>query len=169
MRAIAVVPGRREVALVDHPEPELSGRTKSDSACSKWVCVAPTARSVPSSTGPRRRFEHLVIGHESVAEVLEVGPKVTLFRPGDLVVPTVRRPCPHEAAPLLGGHQDFCSTGTSASAAFASCNGFMTEQVVDHERWLVRVPPACATWPCSWSRSRSRRRRSTSCATSRSG
>src|SRR3990172_6731473 len=36
--------------------------------------------------------EYLVIGHESFGVVLEVGPNVTEFRPGDYVVATVRRP-----------------------------------------------------------------------------
>ena len=143
MRAIAVVPGRREVALVDHPEPELSGPYEVRLRMLE-VGVCGTDREICAFEygTPPSGFEHLVIGHESVAEVLEVGPKVTLFRPGDLVVPTVRRPCPHESCrPCWGGHQDFCSTGDVRERGIRELHGFMTEQVVDHERWLVRVPP----------------------------
>ena len=36
--------------------------------------------------------EHLVIGHESFGQVVEVGDKVTEVKPGDYVSCTVRRP-----------------------------------------------------------------------------
>jgi len=41
--------------------------------------------------------DHLVIGHESLAEIVQVGSAVERFEVGDLVVPSVRRPCPHDA------------------------------------------------------------------------
>jgi len=53
-----------------------------------------------------------VIGHESLGEVVEVGPEVSGLRPGDLVVRMVRRPCPHaHYRSCRAGRQDFCSTG----------------------------------------------------------
>jgi D-arabinose 1-dehydrogenase-like Zn-dependent alcohol dehydrogenase len=54
----------------------------------------------------------LIIGHEALGEVIEVGSGVTGFAPGDLAVLTVRRPCPHEwCGPCRKGRQDFCITG----------------------------------------------------------
>ena len=43
---------------------------------------------------PPAASQELVIGHESLGEVVEVGPDVTRVELGDLVVPMVRRPCP---------------------------------------------------------------------------
>jgi threonine dehydrogenase-like Zn-dependent dehydrogenase len=37
-------------------------------------------------------YDFLVTGHESFGQVVEVGPQVTEFHPGDYVVATVRRP-----------------------------------------------------------------------------
>jgi hypothetical protein len=37
-------------------------------------------------------YDFLVIGHECFGRVLEIGPNVTEFVPGNYVVPTVRRP-----------------------------------------------------------------------------
>jgi threonine dehydrogenase-like Zn-dependent dehydrogenase len=45
---------------------------------------------------PSQGEDHLIIGHESLGEVVEVGDRVTRVSKGDLVVAMVRRPCPHE-------------------------------------------------------------------------
>ena len=44
---------------------------------------------------------YLVMGHESLGEVVEVGSAVTSIKPGDLVVTTVRRPCGAARVPPL--------------------------------------------------------------------
>jgi glucose 1-dehydrogenase len=85
--------------------------------------------------------DHLVIGHECLAEVVEVGPAVSRVQVGDLVVPTVRRPCPHpECLPCRSGHQDYCSTGDFTERGIKQAHGYMTELVVEHERYLNVVP-----------------------------
>ena len=43
---------------------------------------------------PPPATDHLVIGHESLAEVVEIGPAVRRVTRGDLVVTMVRRPRP---------------------------------------------------------------------------
>jgi hypothetical protein len=45
---------------------------------------------------PPAGSDHLVIGHESLGEVEEIGAEVSRLQPGDLVVTMVRRPCPHD-------------------------------------------------------------------------
>jgi threonine dehydrogenase-like Zn-dependent dehydrogenase len=86
---------------------------------------------------------HLVIGHESLAEVVEVGPEVTRVKWGDLVVPMVRRPCPHDwCVACRESRQDFCYSGDFTERGIKEAHGFMTEYVVDDERWMNVVPPA---------------------------
>jgi len=61
---------------------------------------------------------------------------------GDLVVTTVRRPCPHpECRPCLSGYPDFCTTGDYTERGIKGEHGFMTEYVVDDERYMHVVPP----------------------------
>ena len=76
-----------------------------------------------------------MIGHESLGEVIEVGPAASRVKVGDLIVTTVRRPCPHpECLPCRSGYPDFCNTGDYTERGIKGEHGFMTEYVVDHER-----------------------------------
>jgi threonine dehydrogenase-like Zn-dependent dehydrogenase len=64
-------------------------------------------------------------------------------RPGDLVVPMVRRPCPHaHCTACRAGRQDFCFTGDYRERGIQSLPGFMSEVVVEEETYLVPVPRA---------------------------
>jgi threonine dehydrogenase-like Zn-dependent dehydrogenase len=76
-----------------------------------------------------------------LAEVLDVGPAVTAVRRGDLVVPTVRRPCPHaKCQPCRVDRQDFCVTGDFRERGIKRIHGFLQELVVEDELNLIRVP-----------------------------
>src|SRR5262249_51327943 len=92
---------------------------------------------------PPAGADHLVLGHECLAEVVEVGSAVRDVAPHDLVVPAVRRPCPHDAcSPCRSGRQDFCHTGDFVEHAIKRRHGFLTEGVVEDVRFLHRVPYA---------------------------
>ena len=85
--------------------------------------------------------DHLVMGHESLTEVVDLGPEVTGFAPGDLVVPMVRRPCGlPECKPCAAGRQDFCETGQFTERGINGAPGFMAERVVEHARYLHKLP-----------------------------
>jgi glucose 1-dehydrogenase len=144
MRAVAVFPGRREVRLVDHPAPEIRGQTDVMLRMLE-VGVCGTDREISSFQygAPPSGSEYLVLGHESLAEVVEVGRDVTRVRPGDLVVTMVRRPCPHPGCvPCRSGRQDFCSTGDFTERGIKQAHGFMTELVVEDQLYLNVVPTA---------------------------
>jgi threonine dehydrogenase-like Zn-dependent dehydrogenase len=54
----------------------------------------------------------------------------------------VRRPCPHPGClACRSGHQDYCYTGDFTERGIKEAHGYMTEYVVDHERYLNLVPP----------------------------
>jgi glucose 1-dehydrogenase len=90
---------------------------------------------------PPAGSEYLIIGHESLSEVVETGPKVSKVKRGDLVVMTVRRPCPHpECVACRQGRQDFCYTGDFTERGIKQSHGYMTEFVVEEERYLNPVP-----------------------------
>ena len=91
----------------------------------------------------------MVIGHESLAEIVQVGLAVERFAVGDLIVPSVRRPCPHPGClACRSGHQDYCYTGELTERGISAAHGFMAEYVVDHERYLTVVPPTCGRSRC---------------------
>jgi threonine dehydrogenase-like Zn-dependent dehydrogenase len=144
MKAVAVIPERAEIRLIDQEPPMLRGprdvrvRILEVGVCGTDREICRFDYGTPPPNGP-----HLIIGHESLGEVLEVGPEVTRVRPGDLVVPMVRRPCAHDhCAACRAEHADFCFTGDFRERGIQSAHGFMAEQIVDDERYMNVVPPA---------------------------
>jgi threonine dehydrogenase-like Zn-dependent dehydrogenase len=146
MRAVAVLPDRRRVELVAEPEPRLESPTQVKLRM-REVGVCGTDREIAAFEygTPPAGADHLIIGHESVGQVVEVGAAVTRVGVGDLVVPTVRRPCPHDhCAACRSGEQDFCYTGDFTERGIKQRHGYMTELVVDDEGYMNVVPPAIA-------------------------
>lgn len=143
MRAIAVVPGARQVTIVDHRPPAIESPTQVRlRMLEAGVCGTDREICAFDYGTPPRGSEYLILGHESLGQVEEVGPEVTRVKPGDLVVTMVRRPCPHATcAACRGGRQDFCFTGDFSERGIKEAHGFMTEVVVDDERYMNVVPP----------------------------
>jgi glucose 1-dehydrogenase len=142
MKAIAVVPGTREVRLIEQEVPPVVAPTHVKLRMLD-VGVCGTDREICAFQygTPPDGTEHLVIGHESLGEVVEVGAAVTRLKRGDLVVPMVRRPCAHEdCTACRAGRQDFCFTGDFSERGIKNLHGFMTEFVVDDERYMHVVP-----------------------------
>ena len=97
MRAVGVSPSKREVQIVDHHAPQISADHEVKIR-SLEVGICGTDKEICHFVygSPPAGFDYLVIGHESLGEVMEVGSEVRHLKKGDLVVPSVRRPCPHE-------------------------------------------------------------------------
>jgi glucose 1-dehydrogenase len=92
---------------------------------------------------PPAGSDELVIGHEAVGIIEEVGDQVTTFRPGDLVVATVRRGdgCPA----CLAGQPDMCLWRNYTERGILYAHGFMIEQIVERPDYLVPIPPSLAS------------------------
>ena len=142
MRAVAVHPSAKAVGLVDLDVPLMTSPTSVKvrilevGVCGtdKDICAFEYGFPPPGS-------EFLVLGHESLGEVVEAGPEVTSVKPGDLVVMMVRRPCHHvECTPCQSNHQDFCSTGGFTERGINQSHGFMTGFVVDDEKYVCKLP-----------------------------
>jgi threonine dehydrogenase-like Zn-dependent dehydrogenase len=142
MKAIAVFPGTREIRLVDHPEPRISTPTDVRVRILEvGVCGTDKEICAFEYGTPPDGSDYLVIGHESLGEVVEVGSAVSRVKRGDLVVPMVRRPCPHDTClACRSGRQDFCYTGDFTERGIKMQHGFMTEFVVDDEQYMNVVP-----------------------------
>jgi len=142
MRAIAVFPGERAVRVVDHPEPQLEGDSEVLLEMLD-VGICGTDREITRFEygSPPTGSQYLVLGHESLARVLEVGRAVTRVKPGNLVVTMVRRPCGRpECSACASGRQDFCFTGEFTERGIKGRHGFMTERVVDAQHFMHVVP-----------------------------
>jgi threonine dehydrogenase-like Zn-dependent dehydrogenase len=142
MKAIAVFPGRREVKLIERDEPVIThpGQVKLR-MLDVGICGTDKEISTFVYGSPPVGEEYLVIGHEALGEVVEVGTDVRDLAPGDLVVPTVRRPCPHaRCRPCRAGQQDFCETGDFLERGIKGAHGYLTEYVVDDAQYMNVVP-----------------------------
>jgi threonine dehydrogenase-like Zn-dependent dehydrogenase len=142
MKAVAVFPRAQDVKLIEKLPPSL---VEPDQVLLHVldVGVCGTDKEICSFEygTPPSGEDHLVIGHEALAEIVEVGSAVEGLREGDLVIPTVRRPCRHpECQACRSGHQDFCYTGDFTERGIKEAHGFMAEYVVETERNLVPVP-----------------------------
>lgn len=143
MKAVGVIPAKREVALFQHAMPHVGAPTELKIRTLE-VGVCGTDREICSFVygTPPQGSDYLVLGHEALGEVVEIGPGVTQFKPGDLVVPTVRRPCTHDHCPSCReGRQDFCATGDFTERGIKMTHGFMTEYFVEDQVHLNLVPP----------------------------
>jgi glucose 1-dehydrogenase len=142
MKAIAVTPEIKQLGLIDLAEPLLASPTDVKlRMLEAGVCGTDKEICAFEYGTPPAGSAELVIGHESLGEVVKVGSAVTRVKVGDLVVPMVRRPCPHEyCAACRSGRQDFCFTGDFTERGIKGRHGFMAQFVVDDERYMNPVP-----------------------------
>jgi threonine dehydrogenase-like Zn-dependent dehydrogenase len=82
----------------------------------------------------------LVLGHEALGQVLDIGPGVEILNRGDWVVPMVRRACKPPCNSCARGRRDLCLTGKYTERGIFGLHGYFTERAVDAEEDLVRVP-----------------------------
>jgi threonine dehydrogenase-like Zn-dependent dehydrogenase len=146
MKAVAVTPMKKSIALVDRPMPMIVSPTDVLLRI-KNVGVCGTDREICQFDygTPPGGDAQLVIGHEAVGEVVAVGENVRRVRKGDIVVPMVRRPCKHShCVPCQSGRQDFCVTGEFTERGISGAHGFMTEYIVEDENYLRLVPSELA-------------------------
>jgi glucose 1-dehydrogenase len=142
MKAVAVFPASRQVTIIEQEDPQL---TAPDQVMLRMLDVGICGTDKEICTfeygTPPAGDEHLVIGHEALAEVAAAGPAVERLQVGDLVVPSVRRPCPHPGCRACrSGHQDYCYTGDFSERGIKEAHGYMAEYAVDHERYMNAVP-----------------------------
>ena len=145
MRAVSVFPNEHQIVLLDsHPEPSLDRDTDVLlRMLDVGVCGTDREISRFDYGTPPDGSPYLVIGHESLAEVVRTGTGVKRLHSGDLVVTMVRRPCSQATCrSCRAGRQDFCFSGDFTERGIKGRHGFMTEYVVDDERYMHVVSPA---------------------------
>src|SRR5438270_8771638 len=151
MQAIAVLPGKphsvhlREIPapkLTDQPHPHVCRIPEGRAVLVKvlQIGVDATDREINEALygNAPPGGDHLVIGHESFGQVVEVGDKVTEVQPGDFVSCTVRRP----GGSLFDkiGRNDITSEEVYYERGINLCHGYLTESFVDDAEYIVKVP-----------------------------
>lgn len=145
MKAIAVIPGKRNsIHLADLPEPSVSDiingrgvvvevlRVGVDGT-DKEINAAEYGQAPPG-------YDFLVIGHECFGRVVEVGDQVWELKPGDYVVPTVRRPGGSFYDKI--GQYDMTTEDIYYERGINLRHGYLTEYFVDEPEYIVKVPKA---------------------------
>ncbi|MEL9914432.1 MAG: alcohol dehydrogenase catalytic domain-containing protein [Thermoplasmatales archaeon] len=135
MRAIITYPPSGGVKLMDVPLERKKGvlvKTLFTGICGtdKELVLGKLSFARPESGN------FLILGHESVGRVVDSG-ESTALKPGDLVVPMVRRPGGCRMCRL--GRQDYCEDGDFVEAGIRGKNGFMRDEFYDDESFLLKV------------------------------
>src|SRR6516165_11273874 len=142
MRAITVAPGEPgSVALTDMPEPPqqdgpIMVRTQAIGVCGTDLEII----NGEYGWAPPGE-ERLILGHESLGDVIEAAPG-TGFEVGDMVVGIVRRRDPVPCPACEAGDWDMCLNGRYTERGIKSRHGYASERYRIHPEYLVALSPA---------------------------
>src|SRR5512146_261608 len=143
MKAISVFPGKAgSVHLAELPKPSVNDVPDGHGVLVQVlrVGVDGTDKEINAAEygAAPPGYEFLVLGHESCGQVIEVGPNVTRFRPGDYVVATVRRP----GCSIYDwiGSPDVTTDDSYFERGISKVHGFLTEFYVDTDDYMVKIP-----------------------------
>ncbi len=140
MKAIVVKPGQKDsIHMRDMPDPKM----KPDQVAVKMLRVGLCGTDAEINHGlygkPPDGDEFLILGHENLGVVEEVGKKVKGWKAGDLVVSTVRRPC-GVCPQCKAGENDMCSSGKYTERGIMRRHGFMAQYYVEQPLFLNKIP-----------------------------
>lgn len=143
MRAVAVFPGQPDsVHLAELPAPRVEDVPGGRGVLVRVlrVGVDGTDREINAAEygAAPDGFPFLVLGHEGFGRVEAVGPNVSVLRPGDYVVATVRRPGSSIYDTI--GLQDMTTDDRYFERGISLRHGYLTEFYVEDEEFVVKVP-----------------------------
>lgn len=143
MKAIAVTPGKpHSVHLRDIPKPDINSVADGKGVRVKVlkVGVDATDREINDALygNAPPGDDYLVLGHECFGKVVEVGENVRRCKVGDYVTATVRRPGGSIYDQI--GTYDMTSEETYYERGINLRHGYLTEEFVDGDDYIVRVP-----------------------------
>ena len=144
MKAIAIVPGQDgSVRLRDAPRPLLNDIPDDRGVRVRMIRVGLCGTDADLADGEYGRApdgaDHLILGHESLGRVVEVGAAVAdETSPGQLVVITIRRP--GNSAYDRIGRPDLSTDDVFIEAGISRAHGYLAEEYVVDARYLVPIP-----------------------------
>jgi threonine dehydrogenase-like Zn-dependent dehydrogenase len=148
MKAIANITGSSTINLVERSEPILNADDEVKmKVLQVGICGTDREEAAGGRSKPPEGQTELVIGHEMLGQVVEIGSSVTRVAVNDLAVFTVRRGC-GKCMPCLMNRSDMCQTGDYAERGIWGLDGFQAEFAVDKEQYLVHVPSELSSVGC---------------------
>lgn len=140
MKAITLLNDTRQVKLTDLPEPAISAPNQLKIRILEVGICGTDREQVEAGYGDvPKGMNCLVIGHEMMGEVVEIGADVKALAVGDLAVLTVRRGC-GQCVSCKSNRSDMCYTGQFTERGIKGQHGFEAEYVVDEEQYAIKVP-----------------------------
>jgi glucose 1-dehydrogenase len=143
MKAIAVFPGKANSAhLTEVDTPSLDAVPGGRGVLIKILRVGLDGTDHEINAGeygaPPPGSEFLILGHEGLGVIQEVGSNVTEVAPGDLVVAIVRQPGSSIYDQL--GMADMTTDDTYHEHGISLVHGFLTEMYVEAADRLIHIP-----------------------------
>jgi threonine dehydrogenase-like Zn-dependent dehydrogenase len=147
MKAVAVIPKKADsLHLVEMDKPKVSDIKNGRGVLVQVLRVGAcgTDREISHAeygTAPKG-FDFLVLGHENLGKVVEVGKNVKELAVGDFVVASVRRPGKSFYDSI--GEQDFTTDDEYFERGISQLHGYMAEFYAESADYLVKIPPKIA-------------------------
>lgn len=138
------MPGAGRVEWIDVPEPRLAS---ADAVVLRMLRggLCATDRKIVQGRhplgAPEEGSERLILGHESLGEVVEAGENAAGLRVGDLAAIAPRRPCAPPCAQCRRGRSDLCASGEYTEMGIVGRDGMLCDYVGSEARYVFAVPP----------------------------
>lgn len=139
MRAVVVSPPEPGARLLEVPAPEAGPGEVAVDVLECGVCG--TDRDIAQGLygRPPDGSAQLILGHENLGTVAQVGAGVEGFGVGDLVVATVRRGC-GICRFCATNQSDVCETGKFTERGIGGRDGYFADRYVERPEYLIPVP-----------------------------
>ncbi len=146
LQSIVAIPGNQQPQLVEpiSPAPVSAGEVICETV---YLGVCGTDREILHAATPHvpHGEGQLVLGHECLARVIEVGDGVSEVQPGDLVVPAVRRPITDLRTEgidefKMNRRPDMMPWGAYVERGIVWEHGFSLPRWIDRPEFLYHVP-----------------------------
>lgn len=140
MKALSLKPGTKNVHLTNIPDPTIKKPNQVKiKVCHVGICGTDREEVSGGRADAPKGQEELIIGHEMMGKVVEIGKKVSHVKVGDPVVLTVRRGC-GKCKPCKEGCFDMCITGQYKERGIKERHGYDAQYVVEEEEYCIKVP-----------------------------
>lgn len=143
MKAVAVIPKTvNSVHLVEMDKPKVSDIPKDRGVLVQVLRVGACGTDREINNGEYgvtpKGFDFLVLGHENLGRVVEIGNQVKELQVGDYVVASVRRPGKSFYDEI--GEQDFTTDDEYFERGISQLHGYMAEFYAESADYLVKIP-----------------------------
>lgn len=139
MKAITLEPENLRVGVKEMPDPMIQGVTEVKlKILEVGICGTDREEASGQRGSPPPGEKELILGHEMLGKVVEVGSAVSKVKVGDLAVFTVRRGC-GKCPACQKDRYDMCYTGDYTERGIKGRHGFQSQFVVDEEKHLIPI------------------------------